>query len=232
MGKTRALLVVVGAIALCSCAGGEDSAAKGALVIAQAKAATGGEAWDRIRFWYERGRASPSSGESVEYEHWGDLHTLSVRNSNSRSGYMVFDGTMGYVCADADCTSRTPLDGRGMRTGAYLASFGFFFSDRFPASFEYRGTQTDSGTEYEVVRVAPTGMDVVEIWVDSGTQRVARLVQQPAAERTDLSDYRRVGDVLVPFGSRVADLTVQVSTVRFDPPDAAAVVFTPPSQPR
>jgi hypothetical protein len=229
--RARALASIVGAITLTSCGGGEDSAAKGAHVIAQAKAATGGDAWNRIRIWHERGQASAPQGESFEYEHWGDLHTLRVRNTHpSRPNYMVFDGNVGYACADAECSRRTPLEGVAMKTGVYLASYGYFFPDRFPASFEHRGVRVDGAVHYDVVRVRPTGFDAVELWVDQNTHYVSRLVQEPAGERTDLSDYRPVGAVLVPFVSRVAGLTVQVSTVRFDPPDADTIEFTPPAK--
>jgi len=227
--RARALASIVGAITLISCGGGEDSATKGAQVIAQAKAAMGGDAWNQIRIWYERGQTHSPGGESSEYEHWGDLHTLSVRNNHpSRPNYMVFDGNAAYRCADADCSSRTPLNGVAFKTGAYLSGYGFFFPDRFPASFEYRGTRRDGGVLYDVVRVMPTGSDVVEIWVDPTTHYISRFMQ--GSERTDLSDYRTVGAVRVPFVNQVPGMTIQVSTVRFDPPDADTIEFTPPAK--
>jgi hypothetical protein len=224
----QALACVVGAIALTSCSGSDD-AATGAQIIAQAKTAMGGVAWDQIRIWHERGQATGPSGEVVEYEHWGDLHTLGTRNRNpSGSSYLVFDGHAGYGCADAGCVSRTVLDPQGMRFGGYLGGFGFFFPDRFPASFDYQGVRTDHAVRYDVVKVTPVGLHPVEIWVDQRTHHVCRLVFAGGSMRTELSDYRQVGGVRVPFVTRESGATMRTSSVQFDPPDEVA--FTPPAR--
>src|ERR1044071_885887 len=149
--KARALASLVSAIALTSCSS-TDSATAAALVIAQAKAAMGGKAWDDIKIWYEEGQAIKSSGAVSTYQHWGDLHTLGLYNiSSTRQGDMRFDGKAAYLCADAACTSRTDLDARSVRGGAYAVSYGYFFPDRFPASLKYLGVHDgDDGVQYDV----------------------------------------------------------------------------------
>jgi prepilin-type processing-associated H-X9-DG protein len=228
--RPHALLWLVGAIALTSCSGNEESAARAAEVMAQARAVAGGNAWNRIRFLHERGQIIAASGETSEYEHWGDLHTLSVRNNHpGRSNFMVFDGHAAYACGDAQCVSRTLLDPQSVRIGAYLASYGYFFPDRFAASYEHRGTREDSGASFDIVEVVPDGIGPIELWVDQSTHHISRLVYAKGQMRTDLSDYRRVGPLLVPFIARDSGMTIKTLAVRLDPEDANEIAFAPPT---
>jgi hypothetical protein len=225
----RALASTIGAIALAACSGSEDPAAKGAAIMQQARAAAGGDAWNQIRIWYERGESVTESGEIREYEHWGDLHTLSVRNNHpGQANFMVYDGHAAYLCADADCVSRTALDPQGVRIGGYLTSYGYFFPDRFAASFRYQDTREEGGVQYDIVEVSPQGMSPIEIWVDQSSHRISRLVFENGRMRTDLSDYRQVGSIWVPFVARDSGLTIKTTVVRLDPEDAGKIEFTPP----
>jgi hypothetical protein len=229
--RPYALLLLVSAIGLTACSSSDESAAKGAQIMAQAKAAMGGDGWDGIRIWHERGQAIGPSGETREYEHWGDLHTLGVRNSGPSSpGYLVFDGHAAYACADAGCTSRTLLDPREMRFGGYLGGFGFFFPERFPASFVYSGARAEGGMRYDVVEVTPEGLHPLEVWIDQKTHYVSRFVFADGNMRTDLSDYREVGGILVPFMTQESGSTMRTNAIRFDPPEAAGIAFTPPPE--
>ena len=214
--QMRALVCAIGAILWVSCSSSEDSAAKGARIIADAKRAMGGDAWNSIRIWYEEGQFNDSSGPMSTYEHWGDLQTLSLRNSSSsRQGYMIFDGNAAFTCGDAACSSHTAIDARAVKTGAYMTSYGFFFPERFPAALEYLGVRSDRGVEYDVVEVIPDGLYRIEVWVERRTRLVSRLAS--SASSTELSGFRQVGAITVPFVTKEAGTTITTRLVRFDP---------------
>ena len=134
---------------------------------------------------------------------------------------MVFDGHAAYGCADAGCVSRTVLDPREMRFGGYLAGFGSFSpSDfRLPRSTIWAYDMM-MALAYEVVKVSPDGLHPLEIWIDQSTHYVSHLVFADGRMRTNLSDYRQVGDVRVPFASEENGTTTRTLSVEFDPAGA------------
>ena len=211
-------------------AGPEHSDQKGVELIAQARAATGGDAWDRIEIWHETGSVTSPSTGTTRYEHWHDAHSLSIRNvTTDVSGatrYMLFDGRESYQATDAQFHDRMPLDLNGVRNGAYLVAFGFFFPARFAASVTYRGLKSEKGVAFDVVTVIPEGLEPVDIWLDRNTHRIFRLVSSGGRSHEDLSDYREVGGVLVPFNTAINGTTTAITdTVRFEPRDS--VRFSP-----
>jgi len=212
---------------LISCSQPADTNNKGAQILALAKQATGGKAWDEIHVWHERGQTLSASGETSRYEHWGDLHSLRVFNSGSPgTHYMIYDGNAAYTCANPACDPRTLLDPVAIRAGAYLASFGFFFPERFAASFSYEGSRREHGILYDVVKVSPAGLQSMQLWIDQGTHRIFRMVLGNGAFRTDVSDYRQVGAVMVPFMVEEGGTVVKTNEVLFEPADA--VTFSIP----
>src|SRR5581483_4124444 len=102
-----------------------------------------------------------------------------------------------FQCEDPKCIHRTKLDASLVKEGAYLTSFGFFFPDRFPASFHYDGTRSEGGIQYDVIKVSPAGLQPVDLWLNRQTHRIARFVTAGGLQ-TDLSDYRSVDGVTVP----------------------------------
>src|SRR5580704_5391290 len=104
-------LVLLLVAAACSSSAEPDH--KGADIIAAAKTATGGSAWDAIYIWHETGHVLSSSGESSQYEHWADLPSLKTRNASvqgSELHYMIFDGQAAYVSANRNFDPRSALD--------------------------------------------------------------------------------------------------------------------------
>src|SRR5262249_41994555 len=99
---------------LTACTGPAEPDKKGVELIAQAKAATGGDAWDRIEIWHETGRATSPDIGTVRYEHWHDAQSLSTRNVRSDLGgamhYVLFNGKESYQSTDAEFHDRTPID--------------------------------------------------------------------------------------------------------------------------
>jgi hypothetical protein len=217
MRKLTPLLLLLAAAA---CSLSAESDHKGAEIIAAAKSATGGSAWDAIHIWHETGHALLSSGEASRYEHWADLPSLKTRNASvqgSELHYSIFDGEAAYESTSGNFEPRSALDVKTMRGGAYIACFGFFFPNRFPASFRFDGTRTDHGVPYDVVTVAPRGLDSIDVWVDQKSHRLFRVVYAGGQFHTDLSDYRTVGAITVPFLSIDNDATIQTDSIAFEP---------------
>jgi hypothetical protein len=183
-------------------------------------------AWDAIHIWHETGRALLPSGEASRYEHWADFPSLKIRNESvqeSARHYIIFDGQAAYELTNQNFEPRRELDSKMMRFGAYVACFGFFFPERFQASFRFDGTRTDHGVPYDVVRVAPTGLDPIDVWVDQRNHRIFRVAYSDG-QHTDFSDYRTVGGVTVPFLSVDGGATARTDSIAFEP--AGSISFS------
>jgi hypothetical protein len=207
-----------------SCSGGWSG--RGTDIIALAKTATGGEAWDRIEIWHETGTVS-SEGAVSRYEHWTDLRSLATRNvAASAPAYMMFDGRAAYQCMNTECNPMTEAESAAIKSGEYVAGFGFFFPDRFPAEVHSGGTRHEHGSQFDVVEVSPVGLDPIELWVDRNTHYIVRIVYGLGQFHTDFSDYRRVtGGVTVPFVGVDGQNEVKTETVRFQ--HAGVISFSP-----
>jgi len=218
-------LVVLMVIALAGCASEEATA-----IIERAKAATGGKAWDQIAIWHEVGEVTSATGEKSRYEHWQNFHSLATRNiGGGEMDHMIFDGHEAYGCPNPACDPPRPLDATLLKGGAYQVGYGFFFPDRFPASFQYEGSRVDHGVHYDVVKVSPTNLDPFEIWIDSTTHLIYRLADPSRRFQWDLSDYRRVGSVTVPFTEVSSGATVHTESITFEP--AGSVSFSLSAEP-
>lgn len=233
--RPQALLAL--AAAACTLAGpaqGADSTRKALAVLAQAKAASGGAAWDRITGWRETGRHGQTT-----YATLLDFRRYGARFASTRDGRTTVRGYDGQIAWEMGpdgkvAASRDPARLAEARQSAYGSAFGFFFSDRFPARFEDLGVRTDGGSSFEVIRTTPEGAPPFELWIDRSTHRVARLVDrngpQPVTGR--FSDERRVGGVTVPFRIDLSDgdpghaQTGQVESVVLEPVPRTA--FEPP----
>lgn len=216
----------VGVIALTACSD-PQAQAKGAAIVAAAKAATGGSAWDEIEIWHERGEFHPAGQQqSMRFEHWGDLRTLKARNMNSaHARYMLFDGRSVYFCTNPECDPAEMMDGKIVRSGEYRVAYGFYFPERFPATFEYDRSQTEGDRTFDIVKVSPVDLEPLELWIDRATHRIARTIYQGGSTRADYSSYRKVGSVVVPFVIEENGSIVRTESVTFEPGDS--VRFTP-----
>lgn len=204
---------------------------RGIQIVSLAKAASGGTAWDRLEIMHDFGHVIFENGQVSRYEHWGDLRTLSTRSSGADAGYMIFDGRVAYKCPTVDCDHPTKLDSVEMRGAAYLNTFGFFFPSRFPASFEYKGTRRESGVIYDIVEATPTGLPEADIWIDHHTHLVFRSVYSNGRFRVDLTDYRKVNGVMVPFTAHSAGVTVKSEVVKFESIGLVSFSLPPPHRP-
>lgn len=221
------MLAVAGPLLLPEAAAAAPNAAA---VLAAAKTASGGSAWDSLTGSYEKGAHGP-----VTYETWLDFRAYGMRTSSvtpKGSQEQGFDGVLAWRRAAGGPVQvdQAPEALREAVVTAYVSANGFFFPGRFPAKAEY--LRKEAGCH--VVRLEPRGGRPVELWFDASTHLLARIVDTagPRPVAVDLSDYRKVGDVLVAFRAVVTgpDGAVldegQVKTVEHQPVERA--VFAPP----
>ena len=203
-------------------------------VIAQARAATGGSGWNMLRGWHEVGQDG-----AVRYESWVDplrygqrveLHEpagLRVHGFNGMGAWQILPN--GVVTGVVDLTTV-----RAARTQAFFGANAFLYPGRYDARADYLGVKQNRGRAFDVVAVQPWGGASRELWFDRRTHLLGRMVERGGAKpvTTEVSDYRKVGPVLVAFRYTVDDGTSamvrerQVQSLDFAPADRA--VFSLP----
>jgi len=228
---TALLLAVAGCFAgLAPQARAEGYSPDAQKVLSRAFAAAGGRGWYLLRGWRETGRR-----DGFAYEAWIDpvryglrVETrqpqgLQIQGFNGQAVWQVTPG--GAVTAVND-----HVDLARARTEAFFAANCFFFPGRFDARGDYRGVRALRGRAYDVVRVTPWASETRDLWFDQRTHLLARIVD-PAARRgggVAVSDYRRVGPVLIAFryapepGTPGGVLARTRDSVAFTPSDRAA----------
>jgi hypothetical protein len=147
--------------------------------MAEMKAASGGAALDAPAGFHEIGTVV-RDGISGTYETWGDLRVLRSAGSHTLGGSTGsggFDGRVAWsLGADGAVHTDTTREGlAASRLGTYLTLGGYFYPDRFPAQFEYRGPRQADGAAYDVVTVTPADSDSADLWLDTATHRLQRI---------------------------------------------------------
>lgn len=179
-----------------------DAGRRGVRLLAEARAACGGAAWDNLAGWHERGRVAAGGRASGTYEAWSAITGLgmAVRNEGGGAvtGYAGFDGATYWrvrPTGGVDAGS-VPATVRLRARDAYLSNFGYFLPGRFPASVFDAGAKTLGRAAFDVVAVTPRGAEGFELWIDHASHRVARIVI--AGQVAELSGYRIFAGVCAP----------------------------------
>jgi len=195
-------------------------------VIARARAASGGTGWGMLRGWHEAGLEG-----GVRYESWTDLLRYGLRvETHAPGGVRVlgFNGAGAWRILPTGTVAADPLILTEARTAAFFRAGAWMFPGRFDAKGDYVGVRQSRGRAFEVIAVRPWGGAPRELWFDRRTHLLARMVERSggAAVTTEVSDYRKVGPVLVPFrftvqGAGGAGVERRVESLDFAPPDRA-----------
>ncbi|MDR3512386.1 MAG: hypothetical protein P4L73_12185 [Caulobacteraceae bacterium] len=218
----------------------DDPAARAAALLAQAKAASGGAAWDRLAGWRESGTAIIGEAQG-DYDTWCDLHRLGMANHHVLAGAAQtrgFDGATVWLVDGAGQlhTSQAPLQLAIARQGAYVSAWGFFFPERFATQRVYIGSASADGADFDIVRATPEGGLPMELWIDRKTHLITRMVDRsgPRTSVAVLSDFRSIGGVVTPFVVAESDgdpkhtLELHLTAIDFGPIDPAR--FAPPAR--
>ena len=178
---------------------------QGARLMAQLKAASGGSALEAPAGFHETG-AVVRDGVAGTYEVWADLRALRSVATHSLGGHTRtggFDGRVAWAVGP-DGAVRTDSSPGGLasaRLGTYLTIFGFFYPDRFPARFEYRGRREADGAAYDVVTATPQDGLPADLWLDVRTHRLQRITGTDGETKFEgiVKRHEVVDGIWVPF---------------------------------
>ncbi len=212
------------------------------VLLAEAKAATGGQAWDRITSWHEQG-VLQTNGLDGTYEAWADLPGARRAIAITLGALSEKEGWTGKQAWSTDSSGQVRIEEAGdavsnARQEVYEASLAYWYPTRMPAERSYAGEKQEEGVLYDAIKVTPQDAEPLELWFDRRTHRIARAVQLTGDHpHSDIySDFRKVGSVTVPFrtrqttGDRRFDVVSVASTIEFSP--APEGRFDPPPPPK
>jgi len=194
-------------------------------VLAQARAAAGGAAWNRLRGWHEVGRR-----DGLRYEAWLDPLRYGMRvETREPAGVAVrgFNGLGDWAITPSGAVTGIDVTKQvsQARTEAFYDVHGYFYPGRFDARGESLGVRRLQGRAYEVVMVKPWGAHPRELWFDARTHLLARMIDRSGAKPSvmSFSDYRKVGQVKVAFriASEDGGPVREIESLDFAPVDRA-----------
>ncbi|MGC4123262.1 MAG: aspartyl protease family protein [Myxococcales bacterium] len=177
-------------------------------LLAQARLAAGGSAWDAVKsvrstYTIDAG-GMKGTGDFLEDSLTGRfVNHLVLGPATQAEG---FDGKT-YWLQDASGQPLVQESAEAEESSANLAyrtSLAWYFPGRFPAQLEALPEQADGTRRFGVVRVTPKGGRTFELWLDSATHLIDRTVEHLGADTitTIYGDYREVQGVRIPFLQR------------------------------
>jgi hypothetical protein len=177
-------------------------------VLAKAKQASGGAAWDSLTSIHSK-IVLAVGGMKGTAESWEDVLT---GRALERFKIGVFAGAEGFDsrtlwAQDASGQARVEEGGDARAealNSAYCRSLAYWFPKRWDAVIEDGGSKQENDRRFHVVRITPRGGRPFDLWVDAKTYLLDRIVEKTAGEtRTEyLSDYRDVSGLKLPYASR------------------------------
>lgn len=202
-----ALAALITLACLASAQAAPDASDAAALkLMSQCKAASGGAALDRPAAFHETGTIV-RDGQSGTYEMYADLHALrtaGIHTIEGKIGGGGYDGTRAWQFGpDGKVVIITdPAQLAEERFGAYLTIGGWFYPDRFPATFKYLGRKMAGSRSYDVVAVTPEGAMTGDLWLDTHNHRIARVTIEGAAMTGEILRRRVVDGTWIGFQNR------------------------------
>jgi hypothetical protein len=184
-----------------------DPVKRGTQLMAQMKAASGGAKLDKLTTYHQTSRLVRDGTISGESESWGDYRTGAFAIIETFAGTTVtagYDGKVGWQLGP-DGKARTEANPERLASAhlnSYLNTQGYFFPDRFPATFTYRGQREANGKAYEVVTVTAKDYLPIEIdlLIDPGTHRLGGIAGKmgPMEMLGVINQYEFIDGVLTP----------------------------------
>jgi hypothetical protein len=209
-------------------------------VLARARAATGGDGWNILRGMHETGQLG-----GVHYERWLDPLRYGARlETYEPKGKHVHGFNGGGDWQILPDGAVTGVDDRATvaqaRTDAFFAVNAFFYTGRFDAHGVLLGVRKVGNRAFDVVQIQPVGGKPRELWFDRRTHLLGRIVDRtgPQPVTVEVSDYRRVGPVLVAFtyategGGPAHTQDRQIESLDFRPADRSLFSLPRPPAPQ
>lgn len=202
----KIVMMAAMALALGACASAPPPTpeAQGRKLVDQMKAAMGGKAWDGKSTFHRSGTAE-RGGQHVTWDAWGDMRNMKSVSLQSVGGPPFgggYDGVLAWAVGPEGKVRSTssPEAVAGARLGAYISTSGWFFPDRFPATFVSRGRQNANGNDYDVVDAIPSGASLpIQLWLDPGSHVLKRVTASDGKSSAvaDILRYEKVDGVQV-----------------------------------
>jgi len=208
-------------------------------ILAAAKAASGGSAWDALRTQHSNVTIG-TAGVKGTAERWSDISTgrsyikYSIGPITGAAGY---DGKVAWS-QDSSGQSRTESSAATRElavNAAYRDKLAFWYPERAPAQITFLDRVTEDGAQFDVIRILPEGGRPFQFWINSETHLIERLVEREAqVTRTEyLMDLHDVEGVKIPFRVRATrgdpreDEVITVDKLDYNWP-LTGVVFAQP----
>jgi hypothetical protein len=213
-----------------------------AAIIAAAKQASGGAAWDHLTTTHDHGTATAGglSGTFQDWLDWPHMLTAGSYALGPATGKQGWDGKAAWS-VDSSGQVRVERSAEAVANAveqAYLSTYALYFPGRYPAKIDSGGTRVDAGATYQVVNITPNHANPVAVWFDATTHLPVRVVELSGAQPHSLlmSDFRVVDGVKLPFhvitrvgnDPRYDQVTQMVALTNANVP---ASTFAPPPPP-
>ncbi|MBV1774596.1 hypothetical protein KSF73_02585 [Burkholderiaceae bacterium DAT-1] len=214
-------------------------------ILAQARQASGGKAWDTLNSLEMEASAQSSAMGQFAYRIKVSLTTAPREIAQIEMGPLhvswAWDGQQGWNTDPAGSVQmlQQPAEIKERRTAVFGDAYGYFFTDRIPSERRYLGKRTIQHTAYDVVSVTPAGGAAIELLVNERTHLIEGqigTIGEPI-QRQRFSDFRTVNGMLVPFQieslNAANDTPLDRTTVKAYRPNVAVsdADFAAPTQP-
>jgi hypothetical protein len=208
-------------------------------ILAKAKAASGGAAWNRIHSlrFKVTAKAGGLTGTLTRLEDLPTGRSVMHATLGPISIARGFDGKMGWakspggeVAPDGSSAAK-----KSDVTAAYQTARAWWFPKRWPGKTESLGTHNDGGKSFQVLRITPRGGHAFELWINTKTHLIARSVDRSGVQPQTMyfSDFRTVHGIKLPFhqrssnGKKQYDRILQINKVAVNVPVSAAEFAMP-----
>lgn len=240
--RARALLATSAFFCLASAARAEDATASA--LLARAKAAQGGAAWDPLATLRLSGTVR-AAGLTGSFETLEDLRSGRFRDAYTLGPMHEASGWDGARAWSQDSSGLSrPEEAEAPRRTAvnevYRRSQAWWFPERWAAEVEALGERRDGEEAFQVLRITPQGGRPFELWI--GPEGLFDRIVETQYGRTTTtfqSDWREVAGAKVPFRLRSTrgdgvpehDSVLTVERAEADVPAPETAFALPPAPP-
>ena len=180
-------------------------------LLARAKEASGGKAWDGVRTITLTAKIE-SGGLSGVATSWDEVTTGRYATEYQLGPVRGGDGFDGAVAWTVEASGQVIRSEKGesyqsAMQRAYLTALAYWYPVRRKGSVEPLGTRSENGRTFTGFKATAEGGRPVELWFDGQTFLLDHTIDRVDAvtRRTIYSDYREVQGIKVPFAVRITN---------------------------
>jgi len=219
-------------------------------LLAAAREASGGTAWDRVRSLHlvaKRQSGDETSDEDLWLDPTGGRFVQAIADGQN-AGRSGFDGSMAWVSdPDGSVRTETGADRADRIAELWWRSDEWARADRGRAAASWLREETLSGRTIDLLRVTPAGGTALDLALDRGSHLPVRVVAHRAGGDVVIrfSDWKRVDGVSVArrieidqpaaTGSAIemivtAEANSRTDAAQFAPPTSTQADYTSPAE--